>query len=138
MGPIDDAAPLPPMAVLDELGDRFAGRIRIAPPGFVCPLIETSAEGRAAAGQDDDANRAVLIRLVECAMQLRFQIARERIQSGRPIERDGGDAVLDAVDQVLVAHRSFRRSAGFAPCKIWASFGLIAIVTRGCVYSCAQ
>src|SRR5262249_2083790 len=47
---------------------------------------------------------AVGVSLIEGVMQLGFEIARERVHPLRPVERDGRDLLLDAVDQVLVAH----------------------------------
>ena len=79
-------------------------RIGIAPPRLVRPLIEASAERRTRAGEDDHPYRAVGVGLLERVMQLGFQIGRERVHARGTIERDGGDALFDGVDQVLIGH----------------------------------
>ena len=56
-------------------------------------LVEAGAERGARAGQDDHLHLRVGVGLVEGAMQLGFEIARERVHAVRPVERDGRDLV---------------------------------------------
>ena len=58
-------------------------------------LVVAGAEGAAGAGQDDHPDGAVGVGLVEGAMQLGFELVRQRVHPLRAIERDGRDAVLD-------------------------------------------
>src|SRR5262249_44633086 len=117
---------LPAVAILDELGDRLAGRIGVAPPRLVVALVEAGTERVAAAGQDDHAHRRIDIGLVEGAVQLVFEIGRQRVHARRRVERDGGDAVSDAVEQILIVHGP---SAGRAPGTVTAFLGWIASFT---------
>ena len=91
--PFDDALAVAALPIFDEFGDRLAGRIGIARvPDLFVALVEAGAEGGAGAGQDDDPDRAVGVRLVEGAVQLVLEIAATARSSGRTIERDGRDA----------------------------------------------
>src|SRR5262249_4715869 len=97
---------------LDEIGKRFALRIGMPRTGLVrCALVVAGAEGAAGAGEDDHADGAVGVRPVEDPMQLGFELVRECVHALGPIERDGRDAVLDAVKDLL-AHPSSSRCCG--------------------------
>src|SRR3954468_23496798 len=69
MLPFDDALALAALTIFDEFGNRLAGRIGIASAGFVLALVEAGAERGAGAGEDHDPDRAVVVRLVEGAVQ---------------------------------------------------------------------
>ncbi len=85
--------------------ERLALRIGMARAGRVgLSLVVAGAECAARAGEDDDADGAVAVRLVEGAMQFVFKVVRERIHPVWPVQRDGRDAVFDGVEEVLGAH----------------------------------
>src|ERR1700730_17988586 len=67
-----------------------------------CALVIAGAEGAAGAGEDDHAHGALGIGPVEGPMQLRFEIMRERVHPLRAVEGDGRDALVDAVEQLLI------------------------------------
>src|SRR5262249_26902652 len=79
-----------------------------------CALVVAGAEGAPGAGEDDHADGAVGIGAVEDPMQLGFELVGERVHALGTIERDGRDAVLDAVKDLL-AHRSSSRCCG----RLW-------------------
>ena len=70
-------------------------------------LVVAGAEGAAGAGEDDHPHGAVGIGLVEGTVQLGFEIVGERVHPLGAIERDGRDAVLDLVEQILGSHCRF-------------------------------
>src|SRR5215471_11740699 len=76
-----------------------------------CALVVAGAEGAPGAGEDDHADGAVGIGPVEDPMQLGFELVRECVHALGPIERDGRDAFLDAVKDLL-AHPSSSRCCG--------------------------
>ena len=78
--------------------------IAAALPWLGCALVEAGAEGGAGAGQDDDADRAVGVGLIEGAVQLGLKIGESAFMRVRPVERDGRDLVFDAVDDFRLAH----------------------------------
>src|SRR5262249_49045988 len=108
MRPQRDALGVGALPELDEIGERLALGINVPWGGFVAlALVVAGAESAAGAGEDDDADGAVGVRPVEGAMQLGFKLVRERIHSLGAIERDGRDALLDAVDDLLAHPSSF-------------------------------
>src|SRR5215468_5625714 len=81
---------------------RLAFRIGMPGTGLVrCALVVAGAEGAAGAGEDDHARGTVRIRPVEDPMQLGFELVRECIHALGAIERDGRNALLDAVKDLL-------------------------------------
>src|SRR5262245_48179323 len=102
MGPLPGPAAIVALPIFDGPGVRFALRIGMPRAGLSgLTLVVAGAEGAAGAGEDDHADRAVGIRLVEGAMQLGLELVRERVHPLGAIERDGGDALLDAVEEVV-------------------------------------
>src|SRR6476660_6845805 len=102
MGPLTDPAGVVTLPELDELRVRLA--LRVGMPGAALSglaLVVAGAEGAAGAGEDDDADSAVGIGLIERAMQLGFERRRQSVHPLRPVERDGRNALLDAVEQLL-------------------------------------
>ena len=80
------------LPIFDELGVRLALRIGVARAGRRgLPLVVAGAEGAAGAGEDDDPHGTVGIGLVERAVQLGFELVRERVHALGAIERDGRD-----------------------------------------------
>ena len=89
-----------------------------------CALVVAGAEGAPCAGEDDHAHGAVRIRPVEDPMQLGFELVRECVHALGAIERDGRDAVLDAVKDLLAHPSSSRccgRLRGWSPAEQYAS-----------------
>ena len=93
MLPLRDALAIAAVPVLDELGDRLAGGIGVALAVRRRLLVEAGAERGAGAGQHDHLHVRIGVGLVEGAMQLGLEIARERVHAIRPVERDGRDLV---------------------------------------------
>ena len=67
-------------------------------------LIVAGAERRAGPGEDDGADIAIRIGLVERLKNLRLKAARQRIHAIRTIECNGRDLLVDAIKQLLIAH----------------------------------
>src|SRR5215471_3195326 len=89
-----------------------------------CALVVAGAEGAPGAGEDDHADGAVGIGPVEDPMQLGFELVRECVHALGPIERDGHDAFLDAVKDLLAHPSSFHccgRPWGWSPAAQYAS-----------------
>ncbi len=106
MLPMADAGAVLTLPLLDIFGVRLALRIqRPHAGGRRRRLIVAGGKRRAVAGENDGAHLAVGVGLVERAVDFRFEVARQRIHALGPVERDGRDLVLDAVKQILVAHR---------------------------------
>src|SRR5260221_14171700 len=96
---------------LDIIGKRFAARIGMPGAGRRLALVIAGAERAAGAGEDDHAHGTIGVRLVEDAVQLGFELVRERVHPLGPIERDRGDALLDAVNDFF-AHATSSLSGG--------------------------
>jgi len=63
-------------------------------------LVVAGAEGGAVAGEDDGADRAVGIASSSARWISASRLCDSAFMALRPVERDGRDLVVDAVDQV--------------------------------------
>ena len=71
------------------------------PDSPVRGLVVAGAKRAPGAREDDDAYGAVRIGLVQAAVQLGFELVRERVHALRPVERNGRDGLIDLIQQLL-------------------------------------
>src|ERR1700730_17581128 len=109
MRPVCDAKRIGALPELDELGVRLSLRVGMARAGLSgLALVVAGAESAPGAGQDDDADAAIGVGLVEAPVQLGFELVRERVHALGPIERDGRDLIRDLIAQLLAHSASSR------------------------------
>ncbi len=80
--------------------------------------VRAGAEGAARPRQHDDADIVVGGRGRHGVADLALHRRRPRIHAVRPVESDGRHAILDAVENILIAHRALPllvARAGFRP-----------------------
>src|SRR6266516_147620 len=105
MRPICHPASVGALPELDIVGERFSGRVGMPAARLGLTLVIAGAERATRTGKDYYANGTVGVGLVEDAVQLGFELVRERVHPLGAIERNGRDALIDAVNDVL-AHPS--------------------------------